>query len=84
VPQWSLYLLVTGHWVNSLLPNETYRTYNLRQRRRNRTLLAKQYTVTESDFIVRMYMYMDYGRILSLLMILSCFIVSVAVCQTFY
>ena len=40
------------HVLNSLLPNETYRTY--RQRRHNRTLLTKQYTVIESDFIVRM------------------------------
>ena len=41
------------HVLNSLLPNETHRTYNLRQRRHNRTLLTKQYTVTESHFIVR-------------------------------
>ena len=40
--------------LNSLLPNETHQTYNLRQRRHNRTLLTKQYTVTESDFIARM------------------------------
>jgi len=42
------------HVLSSLLPNEPHRTYNLRQRRHNMTLLAKQYTVTESDFIVRM------------------------------
>jgi len=43
------------HVLNSLLPNKTHRTYNLRQRRRNSwTLLTKQHTVTESDFIVRM------------------------------
>ena len=36
------------HVLNSLLPNETDRIYNLRQSRHNRTLCTKQYTVTKA------------------------------------
>jgi len=43
-----------SHVLNSLLPSTNTRTYNLRQRAHNRTLVAKTSTLTESDFILRM------------------------------
>ena len=43
-----------SHVLNSLLPSTHTRTYNLRQRAHNRTLVAKTSTLTESDFIIRM------------------------------
>jgi len=43
-----------SHVLNSLLPSTNTRTYNLRQRAHNRTLVAKTSTLTDSDFIIRM------------------------------
>ena len=43
-----------SHVLNRLLPSTNTRTYNLRQRARNRALVAKTSTLTESDFILRM------------------------------
>ena len=43
-----------SHVLNSLLPMANTRTYNLRQRSHNRTLVAKTSSLTEKDFILRM------------------------------
>ena len=43
-----------SHVLNSLLPMTNTRTYNLRQRSHNRTLVAKTSSLTERDFILRM------------------------------
>jgi len=43
-----------SHVLNSLLSTANTRTYNLRQRSHNRTLVAKTSSLTESDFILRM------------------------------
>ena len=43
-----------SHVLNSLLPVANTRTYNLRQRSHNRTLVAKTSSLTERDFILRM------------------------------
>jgi len=43
-----------SHVLNSLLPMANTRTYNLRQRSHNRTLVAKTSSLTERDFILRM------------------------------
>ena len=43
-----------SHVLNSLLPMANTRTYNLRQRPHNRTLVVKPSSLTESDFILRM------------------------------
>ena len=43
-----------SHVLNSLLPTANTRTYNLRQRPHNRTLVVKTSLLTESDFIIRM------------------------------
>ena len=43
-----------SHVLNSLLPMANTRTYNLRQRSHNRTLVAKTSSLTGKDFILRM------------------------------
>jgi len=43
-----------SHVLNSLLPMANTRTYNLRQRSHNGTLVAKTSSLTERDFILRM------------------------------
>jgi len=40
--------------LNSLLPSTNTRTYNLRQRTHNGTLVAKTSALTESDFTFKM------------------------------
>ena len=41
------------HVLNCLLPTKTERTYQLRNRRHNRSLLAKVGAITENNFISR-------------------------------
>ena len=71
--------------LNSLLPNETHRTYNLRQRRHNRTLLTKQYTVCIWESIYVLVQHSDnevrlsYGELFSK----ECPVMSVGVGRTF-
>ena len=51
------------HVLNCLLPAKTERTYQLRNRRHNRSLLAKVGSITESDVIMRQ-LYKDvYSRL---------------------
>ena len=60
------------HVLNCLLPAKTERTYQLRNRRHNRSLLAKVGAITESEAVQR--------RLLTFMYILSISFVLLTIC----